>query len=901
VLCLLLAVCVPAAQADAVAWSQAEEWREPGGEILTVAVAPDGLTFATGAVDGTVRLRDVLTGGSTALRGHTSPVNDIAYAPTGRYFVSAGRDRMLRIWDVSTRSLLREIRAHRTAVTAVAVDSTREIIVSGGSDGLIRFFDANRGRQLREYAGRSGRRAVHDLLIDAGGDLTLVSGGPFASESRRINGIGITDAAPRGERYLTDEGDANNAVIARSADGKTFAVAGDTGVLTVWAAGAPARKSTAHNSAILGVAVTPTGEVIATAGADNTVRLWDAATGDALDLLRGHSRPVNDVAFGPEGNLLVSVGRDRTARLWRPSAPDPAATNSVATESARAPVAPRRAHADTSPSPGAAERANSPSLREGVGHFQEGRYAEAAALLERAIQDVPDAVGVYGLLAVTRWREGSAEQASAVIGRAEQRGFDIDVPEPLLKYRSAETRTKEALGEAIRARVSGNLDHALTMCQEALLLSPQSRNARELGLGVYDSMLAGAPAGSAAHEALVERRQAWVDLDRGHTLMEQGDLTGAIRELESATARDAQLAEAFKWLACAAAARQDMPTARRALTQALTLVPDLTLTTPLAQPAFGLLARLRAEQTLSATEVSGREGTLFIASTPGGAQAKVGSRPAASTPAFYALPPGDYTIEVQADNYETDPKSVTVTHGDTTVVMVELVHSTQLRVTSRLAGVDIHIEELRVRRRAPAFVRSMGPGEYTVSGTRKGYKTASKQVTVAAAILNTEELTPASISRGAMALRSAFPGFGQFHGGRPFTGTGFLLGTVGAAAAAAAVHFQYYESAAAEHAAADDVYSDAFAAPDIERAWARSMDTYEEVNRWGKLRNTLAITAGALWVANIAHGLLAGPATGAPQARDGSALSLGDRHDPRMLVVPRANGTGAAVELQTTF
>jgi WD40 repeat protein len=37
---------------------------------------------------------------------------------------------------------------------------------------------------------------------------------------------------------------------------------------------------------------------------DQTVQLWDAATGAILQTLKGHSSPVNSVAFSPDGKLV---------------------------------------------------------------------------------------------------------------------------------------------------------------------------------------------------------------------------------------------------------------------------------------------------------------------------------------------------------------------------------------------------------------------------------------------------------------------------------------------------------------------------------------------------------------------------------------------------------------------
>jgi WD40 repeat protein len=60
----------------------------------------------------------------------------------------------------------------------------------------------------------------------------------------------------------------------------------------------------------------PDGKLLATAGQDHTVRLWDPATGQERTVLRGHDRNVNWAEFSPDGGTLATAGDDGAVKLW---------------------------------------------------------------------------------------------------------------------------------------------------------------------------------------------------------------------------------------------------------------------------------------------------------------------------------------------------------------------------------------------------------------------------------------------------------------------------------------------------------------------------------------------------------------------------------------------------------
>ena len=201
------------------------------------------------------------------LFGHTGgDMTDVMYMADGSHLFTAGRDGLVRLWDIASGEVLRTFSGHTADVSKFTLNKDETRLATAGADSVAKVWDVETGEELLSLEG-------HNLWVFG---------------------------------------------VAFSPDGKRLATAGEDGLIKIWdlTSGEDLMDLDHHQDFINEISYTPDGSQLITASNDGTVKIWDAATGQELASLSGHEDGVFGMAFSPDWTLMVTESFDQTIKIW---------------------------------------------------------------------------------------------------------------------------------------------------------------------------------------------------------------------------------------------------------------------------------------------------------------------------------------------------------------------------------------------------------------------------------------------------------------------------------------------------------------------------------------------------------------------------------------------------------
>lgn len=160
------------AQADPASTRVVQELKH-GSPLVSCRFDPTGRYVFAGAQDNSVQRWHLESGAVTPLAAHDSWVRGLAFDPSGEVLLTAGYDGKLLWWPAvaDAPAPIRAIEAHQGWVRSVSVSPDGALVATGGNDRMVRLWNTSDGSLLRELPGHA--KHVYSTLFHPGGQFLL--------------------------------------------------------------------------------------------------------------------------------------------------------------------------------------------------------------------------------------------------------------------------------------------------------------------------------------------------------------------------------------------------------------------------------------------------------------------------------------------------------------------------------------------------------------------------------------------------------------------------------------------------------------------------------------------------------------------------------------------------------
>ena len=243
--------------------------------------------------------------------GHDGEVFSLALSQDGRWIASGGSDAAIRLWEAGTAKCVRTLTGHTAAVKSIALSPDGRFLISGGEDQCIFYWDMSTGEILRQFEGQMG--SVECVSLSPDGQWALSGGWEFK----------LYEVAQGRPLRVFEGHSADVTAICWSTDGRYTMSASSDETVRMWDIatgsclnvfqGPGGAFRTVAMSLNSGIAAGGTGHLF---GRPGKIHIWDTTSGTRLMTLEEHTGAITALSFVSDGRFLVSSSSDSTIRIW---------------------------------------------------------------------------------------------------------------------------------------------------------------------------------------------------------------------------------------------------------------------------------------------------------------------------------------------------------------------------------------------------------------------------------------------------------------------------------------------------------------------------------------------------------------------------------------------------------
>lgn len=285
-----------------------------GDPTVSCAFTWDGESLLTGTRDGRVLVRDPATL-AARLELRVGPAEACCAASPVEALAALASGDVLLLVELPSGRTRASISGRGTRFTCCGFSGDGGLIATGDDAGAIRLWSADPLAEQMSWTVGQGAIKACAFSPDSAFAAVVPSG------SSAVTLLGGPDDAGQPQSVTLEHFDQVND-CAVSPDRRWLACASDDKLIWLHDPAHPAEALSAlegHDAPVYHCAFGTNAPLLATAGGDGTVKLWDPSRGRARGGLTGHRGRITAVAFAPDGSFVVTASDDETLRIWDPA------------------------------------------------------------------------------------------------------------------------------------------------------------------------------------------------------------------------------------------------------------------------------------------------------------------------------------------------------------------------------------------------------------------------------------------------------------------------------------------------------------------------------------------------------------------------------------------------------